>query len=182
MSLPPGPDYTPSTYLKDTKSTNVYVETGMFRGDSLQYALEVGFDTIIGIDNDPWSIGFCNDRFKDNRRRFQLHQGDSSVMLWDVIKDIKEPITFFLDSHWQMLEGTDPGPSPFPLLQELKQIARHPLCIEHKVIIDDWHIFYHDRVGYTKADILEALDKMGLKRQSLIANPVINGICVAEKW
>lgn len=179
MSLPPDPNHAPSTFLKRTRSTNVYVETGIWRGDSLQYAIDAGFRRVIGIENDPSSIEFCKSRFGVDVAKIDLVQGDSALVLWDVIKNIDEPITFFLDSHWQMLEGTEPGANPFPLLDELRQIARHKWAMHHKVIIDDWHIFYPDRVGYSKDDIRNALRNMGLTNQQLVANPVIDGLMIA---
>jgi len=179
MSLPPK-----RNLLKELKSTEVYVETGVFRGDSIDLARQAGFKKVIGIENDTDQIRFLELKYDFYKETPDLSiiEGDSAKVLWSLIKDINEPITFFLDSHWQMLEGTEPGENPFPLLDELRQIQRHHLCHEHIIIIDDWHIFYQDLVGYNKPQIKRMLESMGLGAFRHIANPVIDGILVATKW
>lgn len=172
MSLPP-------SYNLLAKYPNpVYVETGIWRGDSIQQALDAGFKRVIGIDVDPSCIDFCRSRF-DNNPAIELHCGDSAACLRDIIKDIQEPISFLLDAHWQFIEGTEPGPNPFPLLDEINVIADREF--NDIAIIDDWHIFYPDRVGYSKEDVLVELIRAGLNRFSYVANPVIDGILIAQR-
>jgi hypothetical protein len=197
MSLPP------SYNLLKEYPNRVYVETGIWRGDSLQQAIDAGFSIVIGIDNDIECLEFCKNRFAMKRwhegnsaslyfyseKNIELSQdiqfirvseGDSATYLWEVIKGQHYQITFFLDSHWQMLEGTEPGPNPFPLLKELEQIGRHHIKT-HTIIIDDYHIFYPDRVGYSKDDVKEAILKINpAYKFTHVANPVIDGILIAS--
>lgn len=178
MSLPPN-----RNLLKEIKSTEVYVETGVYRGDSIDLAREAGYKKIIGIENDFDQIKFLESKYDlyRNTPELTILEGDSAKMLWLAIKEIQEPITFFLDSHWQMLEGTEKGKNPFPLLQELEQIDWHPIKRLHTILIDDWHIFYPDRVGYSKSQILGKLEQMGYRTIKHINNPVIDGMIMATK-
>lgn len=163
-----------------------FVETGSYRGDGIQFALDAGFYKIISIDNDPTAIDFCMDRFdlKSNlsplASRISLFNYDSAERLYYLIKDIKKPILFWLDSHWQMLEGTDPGANPFPLLKELEQIGQHPIKT-HTIIIDDMLIMQKNITGYDKIEIIEAIEIINpnyiFKMRS---NPVINNILIAH--
>ena len=161
-----------------------YVETGIWRGDSLQMAINTGYKNVIGIDNDPECIEFCKNRFdihgKPGKLRPKLILGDSATMLYDVCKDIDGKITFLFDAHWQFLEGTEKGDNPFPLLDELAQVWKLDRS-DHTLIIDDWHIFYTDRVGYSKervrAVIMSINDDYTIR---YFANPVIDNLIVAH--
>lgn len=177
MSLPP------SFNLLKQYHNPVFCETGTFRGDSLQLAIEAGFERIIGIDNDQESIDFCTKRFDlINKRNDQikLFKGDSAVDLWSIIKLINQPILFFLDAHFQMIEGMEKGDNPFPLIEELKQIGKHPIKT-HTIIIDDFLYLTHpDVTGWDKNHVFEWLRIINPNYQiKLIANPVINNMLVA---
>lgn len=80
-------------YLND-----YFVETGTYGGDGILKALNAGFKNIRSIEYD-------NNLFNGARRRFIKNQnikiwnGSSEILLWDMIKDINTPITFWLDAH-----------------------------------------------------------------------------------
>lgn len=177
MSLPPN-----KNILCDMPG-EVFVETGMWRGDGIALAKDAGFKEIHSIDNDSFCVNFCHLRFdldNDLYSPVKLYTGDSAEVLWDIIKGIDKRICFLLDAHWQFLEGTEPGKNPFPLLKELRQISRHRR-IDHTIIIDDWHIFYKDRVGYDKHDVLKEIFTINSNYLvEHIANPVIDGMLVAK--
>ncbi|MGN6436856.1 MAG: hypothetical protein ACTHMM_10000 [Agriterribacter sp.] len=175
MSLPP-------TYNLLAKYPNrVYVETGIWRSDSIQLAIEARFEKIIGIDADIQCIAFADSRFYGHSKRKNLTfiHGDSSKILWDVIKGINEPITFFLDSHSQLLEGEVLYGKPFPLLDELKQIQAHPIK-NHTLILDDiLHLSHPDVTGWTKHQIEEAVRNINPDYKiEYVANPVKNNLAV----
>lgn len=160
-----------------------YVETGIWRADSLAIAMDAGFRKIIGIDIDQSAIEFAKLRF--DLQHFplpglQLIHADSAECLWDAIKDINQPITFFLDSHYSLLEGEEPGQNPFPLMSELQQISRHPIKT-HTIIIDDFLYMTHpDVTGWTKDEIFYGLHCINVNYKiSLIANPVIKNLLIA---
>lgn len=177
MSLP-----TNKNILRDMPG-EVFVETGMWRGDGIAAAKDAAFNEIHSLDNDKSCIEFCYLRFDLANNQYSginLHWKDSALHLEDVIRDIDKRICFLLDAHWQFLEGTEPGQNPFPLLKELRQISKHKRN-DHIIIIDDWHIFYEDRVGYGKKDILRELyDINSNYKISYIANPVIDGMLIAK--
>ncbi len=170
-----------------------YIETGTYRGDSLALALESGaFQEMHGIEISQEQIAFCKNRFdlyRSPRSDMHLHLGDSADILHGIVSNLlfgpgeTGSITFFLDAHWQMFEGTDKGKNPFPILAELKQIYdsmrggfRFPT-----IIIDDWHIFYDDLSGIKKSTIQRYLRMINPDyKLRFFANPVIDGLLVAH--
>ena len=177
MSLPPN-----KNILKEFPN-QVYVETGIWRGDSIQQAVEAGFEMIIGFDNDMESIKFCKNRFdlfNVNAHHIELYETNTAYGMWGTIQFIDKPMTIYLDAHWQMLEGTERGEDPFPLLDEISQIANHPIKT-HTIIVDDLLYLTHpDITGWTRAQIVAQISAINPNYQfSLIANPVINNMLVA---
>lgn len=112
-----------------------FVETGTYDGNGIRFALKADFKEI-------HSVEIFDDFVKRARVNFafypQVHiwHGDSGKMLFDVIKDMDKPITFWLDGH----NGTPSkdGSKNTPLIEELEQIAMHHIK-NHTIIIDDMH-------------------------------------------
>lgn len=158
----------------------VFVETGSYRGDSIQLAIEAGFETIVSMDIDPSNTNLCCERFKD-KPEVSLLTGDSATKLLEAILHIDEPITFWLDAHAQYLEDEPEFPNPYPLLAELTQIQQHPVKT-HTIIIDDILHLTHPKVtGWDMADIIDALYSINERYKiELFANPVKNNILVAH--
>lgn len=173
----------PANYnlLKDY-SNGAYVETGIWRGDSIQYALDVGFDRIIAIDNDKECINFCKSRFDlpNSGLPIKLIHGDSALCLFDAIGGLQDRITFFLDSHWQLIEGTPKGDHPFPLFDEIYQIGKHHRK-DHSIIIDDLLYMTHpDITGWTLESIQQNILFINPNyRFKYIANPIVNNMLIA---
>ena len=65
--------------------------------------------------------------------------GDSGNILYEVIKDIDSPITFWLDGHFSG-GSTALGSEACPILKELDQIKKHPIKT-HTILIDDLRVF-----------------------------------------
>lgn len=156
------------------------VETGSYRGDAIQLALDAGFEHIRSVDISDENIIFCKNRFdlfNKPRQEIKLHVGDSAVILGDIIADINEPITFWLDSHWQLFENEPKGENPFPLLKELAQIAKHPVK-KHTILIDDILILTHgDVTRWSLKTIKSAVLKINpAYKFELIANPVVDNL------
>ncbi len=177
MSLPPN-----RNLLKEYLNP-CYIECGLYRGDSIHQAMEAGFETIIGLDNDQSAIDFCFDRFtlrQQVEHEMQFIKADSAVDLWKIIEPINQRITFFLDAHWMLFEGTDKGANPFPLIQELEQIAKHQIK-NHTIIIDDLLYMTHPQITGWSLDYLTAeLRKINQAYKfNLIANPIIANMLVA---
>src|ERR1700678_1545760 len=83
------------------------IESGTYRSDALGAALDAGFEHIRTIDIDPEAAIFFSNRFwltKNTQLDINCFTGDWAEMLWEMIKDTQEPMTFFLDAHWQFFE------------------------------------------------------------------------------
>lgn len=178
MSLPPGVNI-----LRDF-SNRTYLETGTYRGDSLQMALDAGcFENFRGLEISYEMVRFCKNRFglyNNNNAHFKIVEGDSATDLATLMNPIDHRCTILLDSHWQLFEGTDKGANPFPLLKELEQIAKHPVK-GHTILIDDILYMTHpDITGWTLQEIREAIYAIDPRYEiRLIANPVVNNFLVA---
>lgn len=165
-------------------SNKVFVETGSYRGDGVQLAIDAGYERIFSIDNDPSSIAFCTSRFalkETPEESIRMYCGDSAECLCDVIRYINEPVTFWLDSHWQMLEGTEPGANPWPLLKELGQIGNHAIK-NHTILIDDMMVLTHPDTTDWDLDLIKDYLWMINPKYKIeyFANPIINNILVAS--
>lgn len=111
-----------------------FVETGTFGGDGIAKALAAGFQYVRSIEFDKAIFtGACR-RFT-NYPNVKIVQGSSANQLWNLIKDIEAPITFWLDAHIYppLSEGKN-----CPLIEELEQIRQHPIK-NHTILIDDMH-------------------------------------------
>jgi len=113
-----------------------FVETGSSGGDSIEKALKAGFQFVRSIDTEKRHVDYCEARFVENSSSVSMYLGDSGVRLYEMIHDINEPITFWLDAHiFPPLEGQYENT---PLFAELEKIALHPIKA-HTILIDDLH-------------------------------------------
>jgi len=113
----------------------VFVETGSYIGNGIQFAIDAGFGTIYSIELNIGNYYHCWERFKDNSN-VHLIFGDSCFMLEYLLCKIKSPVTFWLDGHSD--HGTTDwiGKYKSPLIQELGIIRKH-FIKTHIIIIDD---------------------------------------------
>lgn len=112
----------------------IFVETGTYQGDGVETALRVGFQRVISIEVFDGFCKACQEKFASDSR-VTIIQGDSAVILGDVIKGINQPITFWLDGH-AFPEDDAPLGTGCPLIQELGHIAEH-FIKNHVILIDD---------------------------------------------
>lgn len=113
-----------------------FVETGTYRREGILLALRAGFPEIHSVEIDAHFVKEAKKRFI-NQSNVYIHEGDSGLVLWDVIKDLDKPITFWLDGHNGF---PDPNSSAknCPLMEELDQIKQHHIKT-HTIIINDMH-------------------------------------------
>ena len=117
---------------------DVFVETGTLSGDSVALAIKCGFKEIYSIELDEQYYNNARDMF--NQYDFvHIINGSSDKVLYDVIKNINESITFWLDAHYS---GGDTaiGDKYYPIVEELEQIKKHHIK-NHIILIDDVHMF-----------------------------------------
>ena len=108
-------------------SNRTFCESGTHRGGGVETALKVGFDNIISIEIKEKFYNKAKERFGDDPR-VSLYLGDSRKLLWEAIKDIYDPITFWLDGHTEY--------EIIPVIKELNIIGMHPIKT-HTILIDD---------------------------------------------
>jgi len=112
----------------------VFVETGTYYGAGVQQALLAGFKDIRSVELSENLYKMCLEWFK-KIPNIRLYHGNSSEKLWQMIADINEPITFWLDAHYSD-SSTAKGPEFSPIIKELDIIKRHPIKT-HIILIDD---------------------------------------------
>jgi hypothetical protein len=112
-----------------------FVETGTYSGDGINFALRAGFPEIFSVEIAENFHADATTKFA-NYKNVHLILGDSGLILFNVIKDLNRPITFWLDGH---MGDVVPGCTRHtPLLEELDEIKKHPIK-HHTIIIDDMH-------------------------------------------
>jgi hypothetical protein len=120
-----------------------FIESGSYMGEGIQAALDAGFKNIFSIEITEKYYKHCTNRFR-NRPEVRLIFGDVVDKLPEVISNINEPITFWLDGHWDV-GATDEtrGIFDFPVCKELEIIATHPIKT-HTILIDDIRLLDHE--------------------------------------
>lgn len=111
--------------------SNYFVETGPHSGHSIEQALSAGFETIHAVELNSKIAHWTAQRFK-NHNNVHIWQGDSGTILYDVIRTINEPITFWLNAYNY---SNDFNIENTPILRELEQIKRHHIKT-HTLLID----------------------------------------------
>jgi len=120
----------------------IFIETGSHLGDGIRAALGAGF-------NEIYSIEINEDKFKNLSKVFEkvssvvLLCGDSSKRLKEVLDEIDQPTTIWLDAHIDdssydkktiVLDDRN------PILNELQIISKHHIKT-HTILIDDLRLF-----------------------------------------
>lgn len=116
---------------------SIFIETGTLNGDGVRVALECGFNHIYSIDINEDIVRRISKEFIDYGNRVRILHGDSFEVLQTLLPTIQEPITFWLDGHW---DGGPEGQYRCPLLYELDVIAQHEIKT-HTLLIDDRRLF-----------------------------------------
>lgn len=131
----------PITTILRQHPVPIFVETGTFHCESLQYALSLPFQRWHSVELAPELHRQALERL-GGRAGLTLHQGDSAAILPRLLADIRHAVFFWLDAHFCFLD-TARGPKDCPLLDEVSAIASHEqrTGIDHVTVIDDYHIF-----------------------------------------
>lgn len=177
MSLPP------SYNLLAQHPNKYYVETGIYRGDSIQLALDAGcFDEIYACDIDQDCYDFCWHRFDLANPKYDcidLSCVHSPDFLSVNLPLLTAPATILLDAHWQ-LTGEKPD-NAFPLMDELTAIMESGRENDTIIIDDILYLTHPDITGWKRRDIEQALKRINSRYKiEYIANPVINNMLIAK--
>jgi hypothetical protein len=109
------------------------VETGTFYGDT-SFALRNDFERIVSIELDRVLYERAKERLQPYKQITVL-QGDSGKVIAGIMKEVSEPVLFWLDAHYS--GGiTARGELDSPIFAELDVILTHPIR-NHVILIDD---------------------------------------------
>src|SRR5262249_34974387 len=116
--------------------TEVFIETGTNKGDSLAAAVAAGYPACLSVEFVEGLHLFASERFP-GQPRVRLFHGSSPDTLPKMI-DPTRTTTFWLDAHYSGSDRSwqDPRYGECPLLEELKVIMAAPwqswpiLCID----------------------------------------------------
>lgn len=132
--------------LKQNLNIDIFVETGCFRGNSISYALELGFNKIFSCDIDREMIDHCYKRF-GYEKPIYIYQGDSISFFEMLLPKLpKIPVLFYLDAHLpehdknngQVILETELN---FPLKDELRLINKYRDTVNDVIVCDDLRIY-----------------------------------------
>lgn len=143
----------------------IFIETGSYIGDGIQAAIDSGFKEIHSIELSEKYYNICKERFKNNKN-VTIHFGDSGVVLEDLIRNIDNGITFWLDGHYSSSDTACARDYCSPIQQELSCIRRH-IRPDHVIMIDDmkdftkksieWNLQNNGKCGYIEKNKLEEI-------------------------
>jgi len=120
---------------KERHKLEVFVETGIFRGESVEDAIELGFDPIYSCDLNRAYI-------EDARRRWPAHTflvGESQQCLKKICELNPKPTLFWLDAHLPLYHDMEEPnmEARCPLYEELRTIKMHKHDVHRDVIMCD---------------------------------------------
>lgn len=124
--------------LKRVLPLDVFVETGTFRGDTVELVKD-HFREIHTVELSPEYYEAARSRF-GARANIDLVQGDSAAVLAAWASGLHDKsVLYFLDAHWCAADNTAGETSQCPLLNEIRSIG--PLTAESLIVIDDARLF-----------------------------------------
>jgi hypothetical protein len=145
-------------------NNNYFVETGTFKGDTIQLLL----DTNNSKPTHIISLEISSTLYEESCKKFEgfnnikIVNGNTKYDLYNHIKDISENITFWLDSHWSNnIDVFSDNETICPILYELDQIKDH-FINTHTIIIDDIRLMNNSTnkfIGFN-IDLNNIIDKL----------------------
>lgn len=158
-------------YFIDNYKLSTFVETGTFKGDAIDYALNFNFSKIFSIE--------INEKFYNEAKERYLNETKVSLFLGDTSKDFpillsnineNENCLFWLDAHLPSHYGinTEELETVIPLEKELNYIKNHPSFSNNVYLIDDLRIYENGQFSSGNWDYIRK-------------NYILNGIDFIEK-
>lgn len=135
-------------HILPLSATDILVETGSGRGNSLAWAVQAGFRELYSVEQEAALFEHCRQRFAEYPQ-VHLHQGHCVAFLEDIAA-MKLPRAFyFLDAHFT--GGADFGlttyaesagkEESYPLLDELEALLKADLS-QSIIVIDDARMYF----------------------------------------
>jgi hypothetical protein len=141
-------------------NATTFVETGTWRGNTTSTAAQF-YNSVISIEISPeMYLNACR-RFA-NTKNIQLHLGDSSTVLHEIINQIPGKPVFYLDAHYcGAFSGK--GEVNCPIIAELKDIQNSKHAANSIILIDDIRFFYENDPSFYPSlnSTVELINQMG---------------------
>lgn len=131
---------------------DILVETGTYMGETV-FAMRNKFQRIYSIELNP-SFARRARLIFSSKPHITILQGDSAMLLPEVLSEIDRPCLFWLDAHYSG-GNTLRGELNTPIMQELRLILDHPVK-KHVILIDDARLFVGSN-DYPELDTLESM-------------------------
>lgn len=163
--------------IRSVLSLNVFVETGTFKGDTIENVKEY-FTEIHSVELSEEYYNFCKERFKNNSV-VKLYLDNSADFLSKIQTSLsKKSVLYWLDAHWCVADKAAGEKSQCPLLDEIKAIKS--LNKKSVILIDDARLFLspppapHEISQWPDFEsVLKALKKISGNHQIMIFNDTI---------
>jgi hypothetical protein len=117
---------------QETYQFQALVETGTYLGDMVE-AQKNHFKKVISVELGKDLYEKAVLRFKDDPQ-VELLQGDSALLLKQIVSELDEPALFWLDGHFSA-GITAKSDKNTPIVEELKTVFSSPL--PHGILVDD---------------------------------------------
>ena len=115
---------------------HTFIETGTYRGDTID-AVKEYFVELYSIEIGEELTKKAQLRFI-NYSNIHIWQGNSAIILPEILKGVKMPCCFWLDAH-PSGGDTEGSTTKVPILSEIVSILRHRK--DHVILIDDARYF-----------------------------------------
>jgi len=112
----------------------IFFETGSYQGETIDIALDLGFNSIHSIELSQRYHQALLDKYAE-QKNVHLHHGDSGHLMNYILPRIHHRCTFWLDAHFS-IPGDARGQQMSPVMSEISQIAKHHIK-NHIILIDD---------------------------------------------
>jgi hypothetical protein len=120
----------------DFKEFSTFIETGTYKGDGVQWALDQGFKKI-------YSVEIYKDLYEQSTRRFEhipqvkISNADTVNFLNVVLPKIADKTLFYLDAHISGADSSYNPEHPVPLEKEAKLITDLFFDLTQAIIVID---------------------------------------------
>lgn len=149
-------------FFRKTTGYETLIETGTYYGDMV-WANISKFDRIVSIELSAKLYRKAVERFRGCN--VELHHGDSTDILPEIMKTLEAPAIFWLDGHYS--KGvTARGKKDTPIREELSCILSHHL--KHVILIDDARCF-----GQGDYPTLEEIKQMAVNYEYTLIHDII---------
>tara|TARA_R110000751_G_scaffold44605_6_gene101951 strand:- start:499 stop:1134 length:636 start_codon:yes stop_codon:yes gene_type:complete len=164
--------------MKSISSAEIFVETGTYKGEGVEFASNFGFEKIFSIEIFDKLAEKAKEKFKD-RQNIEIIHSDSSSGLRSIMDRLDKNCIFWLDAHFP---GSDVGATSYdqekehdinmPLLKELKILSERK-SFNDIILVDDLRTFKEvpDKFKHLVNGFNEHMESIGqshVKKENLV--------------